>query len=144
MADDLTTAAASQAAQNAMAAPNTIRSLNSNDVLGAADGKKFDKAMQDYEGVFLSQMMSHMYDTVPVDPMFGGGAGEQTFRSLLVNEYGKKMAAAGGVGLAAAMKKQLLAEQEQVNAARAHPAGTADTSANAAETTTDTTKIETP
>ena len=143
MSDDLTTAAASQAAQSAMATPNNIRSLNSNDVLGAAEGKKLDKAMQDYEGVFLSQMMSHMYDTVPVDPMFGGGAGEQAFRSLLINEYGKKMAAAGGVGLAAAMKKQLLAAQEQTNA-RLHPTPADATSATDTPTTTPATETEIP
>lgn len=100
---------------------NNIRPLDGRDVQ-TKDAKKFDKTLQDYEAVYLSQMVSHMYAGVEVDPMFGGGAGEETMRSLLINEYGKKMAANGGIGLAAAMKKQLLQQQEQMHAAEAKPA----------------------
>jgi len=104
---------------------NNIRPLNGADVQAGKDTKKFDQTMQDYEAVYLSQMVSHMYEGVPVDPQFGGGVGEETMRSLLVNEYGKQMAAAGGVGLAAQMKKQLLQAQEHAVAPQAAAAQTA-------------------
>lgn len=101
------------AGADALLAKPPVRPLDARDFKGAKDSKEFDKVFQDYEAVYLSQMLSHMYAGVEVDPMFGGGAGEETMRSLLINEYGKLMAARGGVGLAEAMKKQMLQIQEQ-------------------------------
>ena len=102
---------------DALIAKPPIRPLNGGDIQNAGD-PKLDKTFKDYEAVFLSQMVSHMYEGVGVDPMFGGGPGEETMRSLLINEYGKKMSDAGGIGLAAQMKKQLLAQQEQQTTAQ--------------------------
>jgi Rod binding domain-containing protein len=118
MSSDLTSVTATPAADAAMAQQTQqIRPLNAGDVQAdPAKAKKFDKIMQDYEGVFLSQMVSHMSEGVGVDPLFGGGVGEETMKSLLTNEYGKMMAARGGIGLAAAMKKQLLAAQADLAA----------------------------
>lgn len=122
------TSAITAAQMNAVKAAqeNAIRPLNASDIQKSANEKKIDKALQDYEGVFLGQMLSHMTETVDVDPAFGGGQGEKTMRSLLINEYGRMMAANGGVGLAAAMKKQLIAAQENTQApanAAIKPAG---------------------
>jgi Rod binding domain-containing protein len=91
--------------------------LNGKDVQSLANNPKFDQSLKDYESVYLSQMLSHMSAGVGVDPNFGGGIGEETMKSLLINEYGKLMEARGGIGLAAQMKKQLLAAQEQQSAA---------------------------
>jgi Rod binding domain-containing protein len=43
----------------------------------------------------------------------GGGTGERIFRSLMFQEVGKQMAAQGGMGLGDAVKRELLALQEQ-------------------------------
>ncbi|HEU0118526.1 MAG TPA: chemotaxis protein, partial [Alphaproteobacteria bacterium] len=48
-----------------------------------------DKTSQDFESMFMSQMLQPMFDTIDVDPVFGGGHGEQVMRSFLVQEYGK-------------------------------------------------------
>lgn len=96
-----------------LAKPPQIRDLDSRDLQAPKDSKKFDQVFQDYEAVYLSQMLSHMYEGVEPDPMFGGGQAEETMRSLLLNEYGKMMAQRGGIGLADAMKKQMLQVQEQ-------------------------------
>jgi Rod binding domain-containing protein len=144
MSNDLLSASVPAAAQNsavlAQQQQAAIRPLNGNDVQGSANDKKFDKTLQDYEGVFLSQMVSHMYETVPVDPEFGGGAGEETMRTLLINEYGKQMAQRGGVGLAAAMKKQLLAAQADMAAKQAAVPGA--TAAPAVTTTAATDEVQ--
>lgn len=114
MSDSLSTAALPPTAgADALLAKPPIRPLDARDIQGKKDSKEFDKVFQDYEAVYLSQMLSHMYEGVEVDPTFGGGPGEETMRSLLLNEYGKMMAARGGVGLADAMKKQMLQMQEQ-------------------------------
>ena len=57
-------------------------------------------AAEQFEAVFLSQMMAPMFETIETDPLFGGGSGEQIYRSLLVEEYGKAIARAGGLGIA--------------------------------------------
>ena len=70
------------------------------------------KAAQDYEGVFVSQMLGKMFEGISTDGMFGGGQGEQMFRSLMLDEYGKKIASQGGIGLADQVTRELLKHQE--------------------------------
>jgi Rod binding domain-containing protein len=81
------------------------------------------KAASEFEGVFISQMLGQMFEGISTDGPFGGGQGEAMFRSLMVDEYGKQIAAQGGLGLADSivdhlmkgqqMKAQLLKQQEQ-------------------------------
>ena len=54
----------------------------------------------EYESVFIAQMMQHMFSGIETDPMFGGGKGEEVFRGMMVQEYGKIITEAGGIGLA--------------------------------------------
>ncbi len=71
-----------------------------------------EKAAKDYESVFISQMLGAMFSGIKSDGITGGGQGEEMFRSLIINEYGKSIAAQGGFGLADQMKAQLLKHQE--------------------------------
>lgn len=71
------------------------------------------KAADDFEAMFLSEMLGHMFSEIPVNEMFGGGAGEKIFRSLLVNEYSKNMVKAGGIGISAAVQQEILSLQER-------------------------------
>ena len=73
---------------------------------------KADKASKEYEAVFISQMLGAMFSGIKSDGITGGGQGEEMFRSLMINEYGKSIAAQGGFGLADQMKAQLLKHQE--------------------------------
>lgn len=77
-----------------------------------ATKQKLRKAAGEFESVFISQMLGHMFDGVETDETFGGGEGETMFRSLLVNEYGKQVTARGGLGLADAVYRELLRAQE--------------------------------
>jgi peptidoglycan hydrolase FlgJ len=70
------------------------------------------KAAEDFESVFLAQMLNQMFDGISTDGPFGGGQGEAMFRSLMMDEYGKQIASQGGIGLADAVTRQLLATQE--------------------------------
>jgi Rod binding domain-containing protein len=76
---------------------------------------KAEKAAKDYESVFISQMLGSMFSGIATDGVTGGGQGEEMFRSLMINEYGKSIAAQGGFGLADQMKAQLLKHQEVVD-----------------------------
>jgi len=73
---------------------------------------KTAESAKQFEAVFLSEMMSHMFEGVKTDPEFGGGQGEDMFKSLLTNEYGKQMANAGGIGIADQLQKAMIQMQQ--------------------------------
>lgn len=73
---------------------------------------KLRAAAQEFEAVFLSQMMETMFQGIRTDGPFGGGHGESVYRSLLIQEYGKVIAKRGGIGLAEAVTKQMIGAQE--------------------------------
>jgi Rod binding domain-containing protein len=70
------------------------------------------KAAQQFESLFISEFVGHMFEGVPTDGPFGGGPGEEMFRSLMVDEYAKQIEQQGGFGLAAPVARQLLQLQE--------------------------------
>ncbi len=71
------------------------------------------KAAKEFEAVFISQMLSHMWSGIEVDGPFSGGRGEEIFRDMMVDEYGKQMADSGQFGLSDQIMAQLLQLQEQ-------------------------------
>lgn len=70
------------------------------------------KVADDFEAVFLSQMLAHMSADVKLEAPFGGGPGEDMFRSLLNNEYAKAISSRGGIGVSDQIYRQILALQE--------------------------------
>ncbi len=83
--------------------------------LNAQKMKEVDAAAKNFEGMFISEMMSHMFETTPVDSEFGGGQAEETWRGMLVEEYSKKIVDSGGFGMSDAIKAQMIAMQEEHN-----------------------------
>ena len=77
-----------------------------------ADLNKLRETAQDFEAVFLSQMLKPMFEGIETDGMFGGGQGEEMWRSLMVDEYGKSIAKQGGIGIADAVMRTMLEMQE--------------------------------
>lgn len=73
---------------------------------------KMEEVAKEYESVFLSQMLTHMFEGIETDSMFGGGQAEEVYRSMMIQEYGKAMAEAGGIGLSGALKSEMIAMQE--------------------------------
>ncbi|QQR68653.1 MAG: rod-binding protein [Alphaproteobacteria bacterium] len=73
---------------------------------------KANATAKDFEAMVLAQMLAPMWETVEVDPDFGGGHAEETMRSVMVQEYGKAMAQSGGVGIAASVHAEILRLQE--------------------------------
>lgn len=74
--------------------------------------KRIDAAAQEFESVFLGEMIKPMFENREVDDLFGGGKGEEMFQDILVQEYGKKMSAAGGIGIASFVRDELIRQQE--------------------------------
>lgn len=74
------------------------------------------KAARDFEAMFMSEMMGHMFNGVKTDPMFGGGHGEDMFRSMMVQEYGKSMASSPqGTALSQQLERAMIQMQENLN-----------------------------
>ena len=69
----------------------------------------------------IGQLLQPMFDTVnTAKSTFGGGAGEEAWKPMLVQEFAKQIAAHGGLGLAKpvydAMIRMQEASQEMSNA----------------------------
>ncbi|HEY2069378.1 MAG TPA: rod-binding protein [Rhizomicrobium sp.] len=79
---------------------------------GTLDPAVAKKAAKQFEGGFINEFLGQMFEDMPTDGPFGGGEGEQMFRSLLTDEYGKQIENSGGFGLSDAITKQLLRTQE--------------------------------
>lgn len=71
-----------------------------------------DAIAKDFESVFLSQMMSHMFAGDDANSYFGSGAAGDIYKGFLMNEYGKAVANAGGIGIAGTIRSELLKLQE--------------------------------
>lgn len=83
----------------------------------AIDMDKIEKTAKDFESVFMAQMLKPMWDGVETDGMFGGGAGEDAMRDLLVQEYGKAMVRNDQHGLSPAIMDAMIRMQEQADGA---------------------------
>lgn len=66
----------------------------------------------DFEAFYLSQMLGPMFAGTGAEKPFGGGLAEDLWRSLQIDEYGKAMARAGGIGIADAVFREMLKVQE--------------------------------
>ncbi len=70
------------------------------------------KSANEFETVFVSQMLGHMFDGVDTDETFGGGRGEEMFKPMLIEQFGKQMTQRGGFGIANQVYHELLRAQE--------------------------------
>jgi Rod binding domain-containing protein len=73
---------------------------------------QIDETAKEFEAVFISQMLEHMFAGIEVNELFGGGHGEEMYQSMVMDEYGKLMAKAGGIGLADHVRREMLTLQE--------------------------------
>lgn len=74
--------------------------------------EKAREKAEEFEAVFLAQMIGYMFDGIETDGLFGGGHGENMFRSMMFQEFGKVLARAGGVGIADSVQREILKVQE--------------------------------
>lgn len=70
-----------------------------------------DETAKDFEAMFMTEMLKPMFEGIQPDETFGGGKGEEVFSSLMLDEYGKKMASTGSLGIADLVKEQLIQMQ---------------------------------
>lgn len=79
----------------------------------AAFGGEIDKdsnlfqACQDFEAIFLKQMLNVMRKTVNKGELLNGGFAEDVFEDMLYDEYAKKMVKHSGFGLSEMLYREL-------------------------------------
>ena len=61
-----------------------------------------------FEASFLTQMLQTMFSGVETSAPFGGGPGEDMWKSFLSEAMAKQMAKRGGIGVSAAVEKEML------------------------------------
>lgn len=77
-----------------------------------AKRKELKKISQDFESLFVGMMLKSMRSTVPEGTLTGGGRAEETYRSMLDQEYATAASRRGGVGIASMVEKELLRRYE--------------------------------
>lgn len=93
--------------------PTAIRSAKPADPLAAAkDNEKAREVSKQFESVFLMQVLENMSSGLDNDPMFGGGAGDEIYRSMFNEQTAGAIANKGGVGIADSVYRSILQMQE--------------------------------
>jgi len=73
------------------------------------------EAAEQFESFFIGQMLEYMHTGVSGQGYFGGGHAEDVWRSMLNQEYGKEIAKSSSLGVADAVMRSLLSNQEQAS-----------------------------
>jgi len=79
---------------------------------GHPNAARFRKVAEDFEAVFISEMMRPMFENIQAEAPFGGGPSEDIWRNMQIDEYGKAIAKSGGIGIADAVMDQMIKMQE--------------------------------
>ena len=69
------------------------------------------RAAEEFEAIFIAQMLAPMFEGIETDGLGGGGAGEQMFRPMLIERYAEALSRAGGVGIADSVVREMLRMQ---------------------------------
>ncbi|GAN00261.1 flagellar protein FlgJ [alpha proteobacterium U9-1i] len=77
------------------------------------------RTAEQFESMFLSEMLAPMFENLDTEGLGGGGMGEQMFRPMLVEQYAAAIAHSGGIGLA----DSIITELNRMQAAQAAQAG---------------------
>jgi len=70
------------------------------------------KHADEFEAIFIGQMLKPMFDGIKTDGPMGGGHAEGIYRGMQVEEFGKAISKAGGVGLADHVFREIMKHQE--------------------------------
>ncbi|WP_309642812.1 rod-binding protein, partial [Phenylobacterium sp.] len=69
---------------------------------------QIEKTAKDFEASFLSVMLNQMFAGVSTEAPFGGGNGEQMFKSFMSDAIAKQVVKSGGLGVSDSVAKEML------------------------------------
>lgn len=70
------------------------------------------RVAEEFEAVFIGQMLAPMFAGIKTDGLGGGGVGEEMFRPMLIERYAEALAKTGGVGVADSVVRELMRLQQ--------------------------------
>ena len=75
--------------------------------------EKIEATAKEFEAQFISQMLESMFSTRDLKESLGGSEAEETYQSFMIQEYGKIIGRAGGIGISDQIKRSMLELQEK-------------------------------
>ena len=78
------------------------------DMSGIETRAQAEAVAQQFERMFIAEMLQPMFSGIETDGPFGGGQGEDVFRPMLLDQYADAVARGGGVGIGDAVLKEIL------------------------------------
>ncbi len=78
----------------------------------SAEAEALRRVAEEFESVFLSEMLGPMFDGLDTEGLGGGGMGEQIFRPMLIERYAESITRAGGVGIADSVVREFMRMQQ--------------------------------
>lgn len=78
----------------------------------ALSEKEIDSVAEDFEALFLTQMLEQMFGPALGEELFGGKETAQIYKGIMMEQYGKQLTESGGIGVASYVKAELLKLQE--------------------------------
>ena len=75
---------------------------------GAKNQQSIEDSAREFEAVFISEMVKPMFEGLEVNELFGGGKGEEIFRGMMLQEYGKEIARLDITGIQSQVKNKLI------------------------------------
>tara|TARA_R110001592_G_scaffold27763_13_gene102750 strand:+ start:37085 stop:37501 length:417 start_codon:yes stop_codon:yes gene_type:complete len=83
----------------------------------AIKGKQsMEDVARDFEAVFIGEMIKPMFEGLETDPIFGGGKGEEIFKGMMLQEYGKNIADKDMTGIQTQVMHKLIQMQAEQTA----------------------------
>jgi Rod binding domain-containing protein len=81
------------------------------------------RVAEEFESVFLNEMIAPMFENIDTDGLGGGGEGERMFRPMLIEQYADAISKAGGVGIADSIIAELMRMQTTIQPQQETPDG---------------------
>lgn len=108
--------------------------------LSPAQQARIRDTANQFEQSFLSSMFQSMFAGVRTDGAFGGGQAEGMWRSMLTDAMARQVVRTGGIGVSAAVAREMIRMQsaaaEAASTAAATSAATAGAAAQQTQSTT--------
>ncbi len=82
---------------------------------GGGNDSRLKEACEDFQAIFVKQMLDSMRKTVNKQGLLDGGRAEEIFEDMLYDEYARKISHTAGLGLDKMMYSQLSQKKPQID-----------------------------
>ena len=92
---------------NSLQMLGSYRPVSTPSIPSAQDDKALKEACQEFEAIFIEQMLKSMRKTVPESGLMNGGMAEDVFEDMLYENYAEKMSKSASLGLSDMLYRQI-------------------------------------